>query len=776
LPVAQPEPIPRTGVPVSWKADRESWVGKIATLYGVEDFRYRDYVLRADKIVYNQETSELQAEGHLQMWGGPADVVLTASRGDLRLNMHTARFYDVTGSAGIRRAGRALVYSTANPFQFSARVVLQTSEGRYKVIDGTMTNCRLPKPDWQLLARHIDVGDGRASSTNTLFKLFGVPVFDLPYLRHPIDEGGRESGLLIPIISNGSSIRGFTFGEQAYIVLGRSMDMVLGTEYYSRRGWAPNGDFRYKGPGLDHLMVRWNALFDRGYDMAPDEGPQAGKVIHVNQGGVDILAVGRKDFSADTRMAANIEYLSNYVYRLVFNDNYWLAVSSEVKSNAFYSKNQSGYMISARVGRLQTFAGSTPGDEARILHLPSIRFDVLDQPLWTSRVYWSMGSSMAHLARSEPGFHAHNIGRLDIYPNISLPIAAGGWNIIPGGALRATYYSGQQVPDLSGAKAGVPDVSHDPLLRFYGQASLDIRPPAMARDFTLGRWNRTLRHVIEPELMYRLVRGIGSKAQNVLMVDTTDIASDTDEVGYSLTQRFYLRPTTEQLPSCDQYDPVHPCTSRQREWASWQIAQKFFINANFGGALIPGRRNVFETTLDLSGVSFLTRPRNLSPVISRLRFEAIDNLRLEWDLDYDPKAGRFGADNLYAGYSWGDTTIGIGHSLLNAVDETGSSASIVQSQQLEPFVEFGKQYRGGFNLAANGGYDFVHGALQYAGIQAVYNWNCCGLTVGYRRFALGSLRDETQYLYSFTLANFGSVGDIRRSNTVFRDPTTPPPY
>ncbi len=27
------------------------------------------------------------------------------------------------------------------------------------------------------------------------------------------------------------------------------MDMVLGTEYYSKRGWAPNGDFRYRGPG-----------------------------------------------------------------------------------------------------------------------------------------------------------------------------------------------------------------------------------------------------------------------------------------------------------------------------------------------------------------------------------------------------------------------------------------------------------------------------------------------------------------------------------------------
>ncbi len=51
--------------------------------------------------------------------GGPDDIVLTASHGDMRLNMHTARFYDVTGTVGVRRSGRAIVYSTPNPFLFS---------------------------------------------------------------------------------------------------------------------------------------------------------------------------------------------------------------------------------------------------------------------------------------------------------------------------------------------------------------------------------------------------------------------------------------------------------------------------------------------------------------------------------------------------------------------------------------------------------------------------------------------------------------------------------
>ena len=117
---------------------------------------------------------------------------------------------------------------------------------------------------------------------------------------------------------------------------------------------------------------------------------------------------------------------------------------------------------------------------------------------------------------------------------------------------------------------------------------------------------------------------------------------------------------------------------------------------------------------------------------------------LEWDHGLRSQAGPHRASNIYAGYSHGITTVGLGHALLNAVDEQGTAATLVQSQQLEPFLEIGKQNRGGFNLAANGGYDFVHGELQYGGIQAVYNWDCCGLTVGYRRFALGSARDETQ--------------------------------
>ncbi len=784
LPVAKPEPQPPTGVPVEWQAQHQEWVGNTVTLMGNVIFHYRGYVLRADKVTYHRATTEIEADGHLELTGGSNDLLVHASHGEMRLDTHTARLYDVSGSQGVRTLGRTIVYSTTNPLLFTARVLIETSEGNYRLVDGTFTNCRLPHPDWQIIAHTIALDQHEAVTRNSVFRLIGIPVFYLPYLKHSTTTTGRESGLLIPVVGT-DSIRGFIFGEQVYWAINRSMDMVLGTEYFSKRGWAPNGDFRYKGPGLDNVIAHWNALFDRGYD----QRTTTGSVQHVNQGGVDIAVQGIRNLSPYTRIAGTAEYLSSYVYRLVFDENYSQATSSQVSSDVAYMHARNGFVPSVSFQRFQNFASTANGDEIRILHLPSVRFDALDRRLGSDHLDWGLVSSLNYLSRSEPDFHARNVGRLDIYPHLLLPIVAGGWSVTAEGAFRSTSYTISQNPDLTGAHDFIPTISHDPVDRVDVEAQVDVRPPVLERDYHLGFAHRDLRHVVEPQFTYRRVAGIGAKARNVLLFDTADIVTDTNELAYSLTQRFFLRNTGPQ--PCGRHENSKQgtapsgCQTSSREWASWQIAQKYFLDPDFGGALIPHRRNVFATTLDLTGIDFLTQPRNLSPIVSRMRFEAIHNLRIEWDMDYDLRRGMMDADNEYAGYSFGQTTVGVTHSLLNAFDELPENTSgtrTLKSQIVAPFLDIGKQNTAGFNLAVNGGYDAAQHVIQYAGVQAVYNWDCCGLTMGYRRFQLGSgslgtaSRDETQWLYSFTLANFGSVGDVRRSTSVFPDPTLPPVY
>jgi LPS-assembly protein len=117
-----------------------------------------------------------------------------------------------------------------------------------------------------------------------------------------------------------------------------------------------------------------------------------------------------------------------------------------------------------------------------------------------------------------------------------MPLSAAGWSFLPEVALRDTAYTISQTPRLTGPFT-TPVISHSALNRTDLEASIDIRPPALERDYELPFWHRELRHVIEPDLNYRYVGGIGAQAQNVLLFDTTDIAASPSRSGFICGQR-----------------------------------------------------------------------------------------------------------------------------------------------------------------------------------------------------------------------------------------------
>ena len=95
-----------------------------------------------------------------------------------------------------------------------------------------------------------------------------------------------------------------------------------------------------------------------------------------------------------------------------------------------------------------------------------------------------------------------------------------------------------------------------------------------------------------------------------------------------------------------------------REIATWEVAQKYFLDPNFGGAIVDGQRNVFTTTEDLTGIAFITEPRHLSPLVSRLRVATSSRTDTEWDMDYDFQLGRINASTLLLNYNVGPFTLG----------------------------------------------------------------------------------------------------------------------
>ena len=198
-----------------------------------------------------------------------------------------------------------------------------------------------------------------------------------------------------------------------------------------------------------------------------------------------------------------------------------------------------------------------------------------------------------------------------------------------------------------------------------------------------------VKHTIEPELTYRYVSG--STISRVLRFDAVDVASNTNEIEYGVTQRLFLRRTGNQ--PCRAADPSgcdgdsaaggrrrrrggagpgyrqngrYGAGCGNREWISWRVAQKYFFDPTFGGAVVNGRRNILASTLDFSGIAFLTEPRNISPLVSRLRVRTSEKTDVEWDFDYDTGAKKFTANNIYADVHQGDLVAGVSYARLNA--------------------------------------------------------------------------------------------------------------
>jgi LPS-assembly protein len=777
-PIAEVVAAPPSGVPVRVEAKQQEKHGDVFLLTGDVRIEYKDFVLTADKASYNQETGDAEADGHVRLEGARNNELILADHGKLNFDLETGRFENVTGSVGRRPSAskRKLVYTTDNPFLFSGRVLIKEGPERYQLIHGTMTSCLLPDPDWQIHSALIRVNYGEARAKNSYFTLLGVPILFLPYVTHPVSMENRESGLLLPVLGT-SSTKGTVVGDSIYLVINRSADATFGTQYFSKRGWSPSGDFRYRGRGEDFVNARFTALWDRGLFQAP---------YFLNQGGQDIVFSGRRDFDLDehTRAVATGEYLSSYVYRQAFAETFAQAVASQVTSSVFITHNDAGRSVSLHFDRYQNFEGITQvGDtyntpEVRILHVPSLDFDSIGQSVSKTPLSWQVDTSAAGLSRSEPGYKSGTLGRLDLYPHLSLPLLIDGWTLRPEIAARETYYSESQISTSTTPLPGNGSINRTDL-----EASFDLRPPVLVRDFKVPALERLfgsdLRHTIEPELKYTYVGGINN-FPSIPRFDAVDVASDTNELEYSLTQRLlfkHLHPkpcSSGDVPAAVNgaitlpYDYTE-CGGNTDAWITWRLTAKYFFEPYFGGAVLPFRRNVITSSLDLTGVAFINGPLNTSPVISRLQVRTSEHMDLEWDADYDFKSRRLDASNLFIDYRRAGLFGSLGYSILqtlNASFTANLASQVTKYNQVRMLLGYGSPTKRGLSVAGNAGYDLVQDALQYGGIQTSYNWDCCGIAFEYRRLAVGVTNENEKY-FSITLAGVGAAGNLKHSERIF---------
>jgi lipopolysaccharide assembly outer membrane protein LptD (OstA) len=203
------------------------------------------------------------------------------------------------------------------------------------------------------------------------------------------------------------------------------------------------------------------------------------------------------------------------------------------------------------------------------------------------------------------------------------------------------------------------------------------------------------------------------------------------------------------------------------EFLTVKVAQKYFFDRNFGGALVEGQRNQFYPINTLSGYTFGGHARSFSPVNVAVRYRPLSSVYADIRMDVGAEDGVR------------DITVGVG-ARKNKVSVSASyylsrrielqpntfEAGTFPGNQITTTAQYGDELHGLYG-GTRIGYDFTDrfisegeiskGRLRNSRSYVGWGWDCCGVQFNYNTFKAG-LRNESAFSFTFTLAGLGSYG------------------
>lgn len=698
-------------------------------LRGDAEIETTEMLLKADEIDYNEETGDAQARGHVRFESFKKGDKIQADHGEYNVDDETGKFYEVTGTSPAKIQSRPGVLTTTNPFYFQAKWA-ERLEDHYILHNGIVTDCKMPNAWWLLRAPKFDVVPGdHTVAYNSVLWLKQVPIFYAPAFYRSQQKNPRRSGFLTPNLGN-SSRRGKMVGVGYYWAISRSFDLSYRNQYFTERGFAHHVDFRGK--------LNRSTDFDAILYGVNDKGVKIGDTIQ-KQGGFLATVNGRSDLGHGWLFRGELNYLSSFVFRQNFTESFHEAIFAESRSTASATKHWSSFAANITFDRDEVFQISSNAEDRLIVRkLPEVEFLSRERQISNKilPIWFSLDSSASLLHRDQPGFTTRQFSdRVDFAPRVSTALYWKGFSLVPAFSIRETHYD-------STVENGL--VTTRGLLRSSREFTADLTIPSLARIFKSPKWLGAdkVKHVIEPHASFRDVSGVAD-FNKLVRFDSTEIYSNTREIELSIANRLYAKQKDGTV----------------YELLSWEVWQRRYFDPTFGGAVVPGQRNVLSSSADLTGYAFIDQPRNYSPVVSSLRYNY--KVGVEWRTDYDPLRQHIVNNELSTSFRQDKYFMSLGHS---HVRESGDLSPA--SNQFRGTFGIGQDNRRGWNVGTSLYYDYRKQLLQYLTAQVTYNTDCCGFSVQYRRFAIGT-RNENQFRVAFAIANFQTFGTLKRQERTF---------
>lgn len=403
------------------EADRiETEHDRSITATGNVTMRQRGATIHADRIDYSAEDQTAVATGsvRLERYGDTA----SGPRLTYRLDNDTGEMdspvlaFPKTPERRVASRGQA------------ARAVLEEGQ-KSRLFQAEYTSCPVPRDDWFLRVRELDVDSSRnvgLAYNSTVFFL-GMPILYLPYMSFPLDNK-RRSGFLAPTFgSSGQS--GFEASLPYYWNIAPNMDATLTPKVFTKRGLQLGGEFRYLEPKL-------NGQADAEY------------LPHDRVAGRDRYFLGLRhaeQFGHGWSAAINAQGVSD--------DNYFRDLSTTIAATSqtnlprdmAVAYNDDVWAFSARALSYQTLQDPL-GPPVPIPYriLPQLTLNGARRNAY-GLFDWQLGGELSNFSHPQ----LVNGERLILYPSISIPFRTSYGYVVPKFGYNFTRY------DLRGNSEGV---------------------------------------------------------------------------------------------------------------------------------------------------------------------------------------------------------------------------------------------------------------------------------------------------------------------------------
>ena len=752
---------------------------------GNVDVHYGIYRMQANEITIYEAENKMVAKGSVIFDQGD-DQRITGATAVWNYRTKLGTFEDATGFTNQTNDG-TVIYFTAQRVE---RISLDT----IVITKGQFTACEEAVPKWSFSANRATIKtNDRLRLKGARFRVKNLPVAIVPFASISIRKKDRSSGFLTPSVGY-SGRKGLRLSGAYYQTLGDSADVTFRGDLYSARGIGYGLDVRTRANSRSYLNFGFFAVKDRIL------GPKA-DAAHPDHGGSIIYAEGVHYFGNGFTAAVDLRLTSSLAFRQEFSDGIQQIISPIEVSQVFVNKSWNAYTLNL-IARTQVI--SIPNVREKTRNLPGINFEKRPGriPFFKS-AYFSFKTSFEGVSRREevddPVLYKQMTGgspvitpsisqRFDVYPELTVPFRTKYFNFTATGGARVTYYSDSFNKSLQ--------VVGKDVIRKYGEFTFDVRPVALARNFYDKDNKFRFRHVIEPFLTYRFVAGVNN-FNRIIRFDYIDTATNTNEIEYGVTNRFYTRKYGEAVTNEAQKllaglkakrsaannaggaNALVFSTDNKKDSLSIQpyevftltVRGKYYFDETFGGALIAGRRNQIEPITALSFYTFGGVQRKFSPINIDATYRPQKTIFVNTRLDYGVQDGLRDI-SATVGYNvplfkffqtfYYTRAVTLMPSLAQFANSTGKEPGTLRGSQWSPSMFVGNRDHGLYG-GMSVFFDFQNrrATLQNPLISSLvtigYAYNCCSLALQYYTFNVG-VRKENKFAFSFRLNGIGAFG------------------